>query len=158
VDSALREQVLQIYKTTRTIAVVGASADETKAAHVIPRYLQSQGYRILPVNPHGGVIFGEPVATSLLDLAPNSRPRESERSGESEPVDVVDVFRPAAEAPEIARQAVAIGAKVLWLQLGIESEEARQIAEEGGLIVVMNRCLGATHRQLGLGPGPGPHR
>jgi predicted CoA-binding protein len=146
VDQALREQLLDIYKTTHTIAVVGASADETKAAHVIPRYLQAQGYRVLPVNPRGGVIFGEPVATSLLDLT----------SGE--PVDVVDVFRPADEAPEIARQAVAIGAKVLWLQLGIESAQAKEIAEEGGLVVVMNRCMGATHRQLGLGPGPGPHR
>jgi predicted CoA-binding protein len=146
VDQALREQLLDIYKNTRTIAVVGASTDETKAAHVIPRYLQAQGYRLLPINPRGGVIFGEPVATSLRDLAPG------------EPVDVVDVFRPAAEAPEIARQAVAIGAKVLWLQLGIESAEAKQIAEEGGLVVVMNRCMGATHAQLGLGPGPGPHR
>jgi predicted CoA-binding protein len=150
VEPAVREQLLRVYDTTRTIAVVGASADETKAAHVIPRYLQSQGYRILPVNPRGGVIFGEPVAASLLDLA--------SRSELTEPVDVVDVFRPAAEAPEIARQAVAIGAKVLWLQLGIESDEARRIAEDGGLMVVMNRCMGATHAQLGLGPGPGPHR
>jgi len=70
------------------------------------------------------------------------------------PVDVVEVFHPAQEAPEIARQAVAIGAKVLWLQVGILSEESRQIAEAAGLTVVMNRCMGATHGQLGLGPGP----
>jgi predicted CoA-binding protein len=138
-----RESLLRIYQTTKTIAVVGASATPRKAAHVIPAYLQSQGYRVLPVNPRGGVIFGEPVATSLAEIA--------------EQVDVVDVFRPAEEAPEIARQAVAIGAKVLWLQLGIVSDEARRIAEEGGLTVVMNRCMGATHAQLGLGPGPGPH-
>jgi len=69
-------------------------------------------------------------------------------------VDVVEVFRPAQEAPEIARQAIAIGAKVLWLQVGIVSEEARQIAEAAGLTVVMNRCMGATHALLGLGPGP----
>ena len=67
---------------------------------------------------------------------------------------MVDVFRPAEETPDIARQAVAIGAKVLWLQSGIESEEAERIGEEGGLTVVMDRCMGATHRQLGLGPGP----
>ncbi len=67
---------------------------------------------------------------------------------------MVDVFRPADEAPEIARQAIAIGAKVLWLQLGIVSEQARQIAEAAGLTVVMNRCMGATHGLLGLGPGP----
>ena len=66
----------------------------------------------------------------------------------------MDVFRPADKAPEIARQAIAIGAKVLWLQLGIVAEEARQIAEAAGLTVVMNRCMGATHGLLGLGPGP----
>ena len=70
------------------------------------------------------------------------------------PVDVVEVFRPVQEAPEITRQAVAIGAKVLWLQMGIVSEKARQIAEASGLTVVMNRCMGATHGLLGLGPGP----
>jgi predicted CoA-binding protein len=139
-DASLRERLARIYAETRTIAVVGASADPSKPAHQIPRYLQAQGYRILPVNPRGGELLGEPVARSL-----------SEVEG---PVDVVDVFRPAAEAPQIAREAVKVGAKVLWLQLGIESEEARQVAEAAGLTVVMNRCLGATHRQLGLGPGP----
>ncbi len=73
------------------------------------------------------------------------------------PVDVVEVFRPAQEAPEIARQAIAIGTKVLWLQLGIVSEEARRIAEAAGLTVVMNRCMGATHALLGLGPGLNTH-
>jgi len=139
-DTALRERLLGIYATTKTIAVVGASADPTKAAHVIPRYLQSQGYRILPVNPRGGELFGERAFRSLAEI--------------DVPVDVVDVFRPAEEAPEIARQAIAIGAKVLWLQVGIESDEAQRLAEAAGLTVVMNRCMGATHAQLGLGPGP----
>jgi predicted CoA-binding protein len=138
-DESVREQLLSIYAEARTIAVVGASADPGKAANRIPRYLQSQGYRILPVNPRGGALYGERVYTSLgeIDL----------------PVDVVDVFRPAQEAPAIAREAVAIGAKVLWLQLGIESEEARRIAEAAGMKVVMNRCMGATHGELGLGKG-----
>ncbi len=140
IKAAEREQLLRIYAETRTIAVVGASADESKAAHQIPRYLQAQGYRIVPVNPRGGVLFGERVFRSLTEI--------------DVPVDVVDVFRPAEEAPEIARQAIAIGAKVLWLQLGIVSEQARQIAEAAGLTVVMNRCMGATHGLLGLGPGP----
>jgi uncharacterized protein len=139
-DTALRERLLGIYATTKTIAVVGASADPTKAAHVIPRYLQSQGYRILPVNPRGGELFGERVFRSLAEI--------------DVPVDVVDVFRAAEEAPELARQAIAIGAKVLWLQVGIESDEAQRLAEAAGLTVVMNRCMGATHAQLGLGPGP----
>jgi uncharacterized protein len=138
-DALLRERLLGIYAQTKTIAVVGASADPSKPAHQIPRYLQQQGYRILPVNPRGGQLFGEPVARSLVEV--------------EGPVDVVEVFRPATEAPEIARAAVKIGAKVLWLQLGIVSEEARQVAEAAGLIVVMDRCMGETHGKLGLGPG-----
>src|SRR5207248_9732084 len=139
-DGAKSEQLLRIYTQNRTIAVVGASADVSKAAHKVPGYLQSQGYRILPVNPRGGELFGEHVFRSLSEI--------------DVPVDVVEVFRPAEEAPEIARQAIAIGAKVLWLQLGIISEEARRIAEAAGLTVVMNRCMGETHALLGLGPGP----
>jgi uncharacterized protein len=140
IETNEREQFLHIYGETRTIAVVGASADASKAAHRIPAYLQRQGYRILPVNPRGGELFGEHVFRALPEI--------------DVPVDVVEVFRPAEEAPEIARQAVAIGAKVLWLQPGIVSEEARQIAEAAGLTVVMDRCMGATHTLLGLGPGP----
>ena len=139
-DPSLREQLLRIYAETKTIAVVGASADPSKPAHQIPRYLQRQGYRILPVNPRGGELLGEAVASSLAEV--------------DRPVDVVDVFRPAEEAPGIAREAIAIGAKVLWLQLGIESEEAKRLAEAAGLTVIMNRCMGETHGELGLGPGP----
>jgi len=139
-DASLRERLLRIYADTKTIAVVGASGDPAKPAHEIPRYLQQQGYRILPVNPRGGELLGEPVARSLAEV--------------EGPVDVVEVFRPAAEAPQVAREAVKVGAKVLWLQLGIESEEARQIAEAAGLTVVMDRCMGETHGALGLGPGP----
>ena len=139
-DASLRERLLRIFAETKTIAVVGASGDPAKPAHEIPRYLQQQGYRILPVSPRGGELLGEPVARSL-----------AEAEG---PVDVVEVFRPAAEAPQVAREAVKVGAKVLWLQLGIESEEARQIAEAAGLTVVMDRCMGETHGALGLGPGP----
>jgi predicted CoA-binding protein len=139
-DAAEREQLARIFAETRTIAVVGASGDPSKPAHHIPRYLQRQGYRILPVNPRGGELLGEPVARSLAEV--------------EGPVDVVEVFRPAGETPQVAREAVEIGAKVLWLQLGIASEEARQVAEAAGLTVVMDRCMGATHGELGLGPGP----
>jgi hypothetical protein len=135
-----KDDLLKIYAETKTIAVVGASGDESKQSHKIPKYLQSQGYRVIPVSPKGGEILGEKVYTSLAEIG--------------EPVDVVDVFRPAEETPAIAEQAVAIGAKVLWLQSGIESEEAEKIAEDGGVFVVMDRCMGATHRMLGLGPGP----
>ena len=137
-DDAERERLTRVYREARTIAVVGASANQEKAAYRIPAYLQKQGYRIRPVNPRGGTILGEPVAASLADL--------------DGPVDVVNVFRPSEEAVDIARQAVDLGAKVLWLQLGVRSDEARTIAEEAGLTVVMDRCMGATHRELGLGP------
>lgn len=139
-DAPLQERLLRIYAETKTIAVVGASADPSKPAHRIPRYLQSQGYRIRPVNPRGGEILGEPVARSLAEV--------------DGPVDVVEVFRPAEEAPRIAREAVEAGAKVLWLQAGISSEEARRVAEAAGLTVVMDRCMGEAHGELGLGPGP----
>ena len=139
-DAALRERLARILTQTRAIAVVGASGDPSKPAHSVPRYLQRQGYRIVPVNPRGGELLGEPVVRSLAEV--------------DGPVDVVEVFRPAAEAPRIAREAVEVGAKVLWLQLGIESQEARRVAEAAGLTVVMDRCMGATHGELGLGPGP----
>ena len=139
-DASLRERLVGIFAETKTIAVVGASADPSKPAHTIPRYLQRQGYRIVPVNPRGGELLGEPVARSLAEV--------------DGPVDVVEVFRPAEEAPRIAREAVEVGAKVLWLQLGIVSQEARQVAEAAGLTVVMDRCMGQTHGELGLGPGP----
>jgi uncharacterized protein len=95
--------------------------------------------QIVPINLRGGQLFGERVFGSFAEV--------------DVPVDVVDVFRPAAEAPSIACQVIALGAKVFWLQLGIVSEEAQQIAEAAGLMVVMNRCIGATHALLGLGPG-----
>lgn len=139
-DEATEQKLRQIYADTRTIAVVGASGDDTKPAHRIPRYLQENGYRIIPVSPKGGEILGEQVVTSLDQV--------------TEPVDVVDVFRPSEEAPAIAELAVKIGAKVLWLQSGVVSEEAERIARDGGLEVVMDRCMGATHSALGLGPGP----
>ena len=139
-NEALRSRLLRIYADAHVIAVVGASPTPGKASQRIPAYLQSQGYTIRPVNPRGGAIFGVPAVATLSEIAG--------------PVDVVQVFRPAAEAPAIAREAVAIGARVLWLQEGIVSGEAREIAEAAGLEVVMDRCMGATHAELGLGPGP----
>ncbi|WP_210493127.1 CoA-binding protein [Patulibacter sp. SYSU D01012] len=135
------DRLARILRDARTVAVVGASNAPHKPAHTVPRYLQRQGYRVLPVNPRGGEILGVPAATSLTDVA--------------EPVDVVEVFRPGPDTPPVARQAVEIGAKVLWLQLGIVSEEARRIAEEGGVEVVMDRCMAPEHARLGIGPvGP----
>ncbi len=134
------DELRQIYAETKTIAVVGASNDESKPGNHIPAYLKSQGFRIVPINPKGGEILGERAYTSLREV--------------DAPIDVVEVFRPSEETPDIARDAVSMGAKVLWMQTGIQSDEAAGIAEEGGLKVVMNRCMGVTHGQLGLGPGP----
>ncbi len=134
------EEIRRIYAESKTIAVVGATNDPARASHNVPFYLREQGYRIIPVNPKRAEVLGIGTVATLTDI--------------EEPVDVVDVFRPAAEAPAIARDAVAIGAKVLWLQLGISSDEAAAIAGEAGLLVVMDRCMGQMHAKLGLGPGP----
>ncbi|NKQ58611.1 CoA-binding protein [Amycolatopsis sp. K13G38] len=117
-----------------TIAVVGLSRDPSKAAHAIPATLKAAGFRIIPVHPSADVLLGQKVYRSLADIP--------------EPVDLVDVFRPAAEAPGIAEEAVRIGAKTLWLQEGIVSAQARRIATEAGLTYVENRCT-AVVRALG---------
>jgi predicted CoA-binding protein len=122
--SALTRRILEDYAT---IAVVGLSSDPTKAAHSVPAAMQAYGWNVIPVNPHAERLLGQPVHRRLADIG--------------DPVDVVNVFRPAAEAADIARQAVEIGAKALWLQLGIVSPEARRIATEAGLLYVEDRCV-----------------
>lgn len=116
----------EILEGARTIAVVGASRDPNKAGGSVPFGLQQRGFRIIPINPFADELFGERAYRSLLDVP--------------EKIDLVDVFRPAADAPEIARQAVAVGARALWLQLDIRSEEARRIAEAAGLEFVQDEC------------------
>lgn len=110
----------------RTIAVVGASRDPLKAGGSVPAGLQRRGFRIIPINPYADMLFGERVYRSLLDVP--------------DKIDIVDVFRPAHDAPEVARQAVAVGAKALWLQLDIRSDEARSIAEAAGMDFVEDEC------------------
>jgi hypothetical protein len=135
-----RRDLLHIYETARVIVVVGASDDVSKPAGYVPAYLQAQGYRMVPVNPSRDTVLGEPAIPSLADVVG--------------PVDVVDVFRPAAEGPDIARAAAAMGARTIWFQPGTQSAEASTIAADAGLTVVTRRCIGDTHRALGLGPGP----
>jgi predicted CoA-binding protein len=130
---AVVEQILTTYDT---ITVVGASASRQKAACYVPAHMQDHGWRIIPVNPHEERILGEPVYRRLADVPG--------------PVGLVDVFRPAAQTPDVARQAVAAGATALWLQLGIASAEARRIAESAGLLYVEDRCLIIEQRRLGL--------
>jgi predicted CoA-binding protein len=142
VTQPTHEELLRLFAKPKTIAVVGASNAVGKPGHDIPRYLQSQGYRIVPVNPRGGEILGELAFSSLREV--------------DVPVDVVDVFRPPDEAVAVARDAIAIGAKVLWFQAGTDSDEATAAAADAGLTVVTKRCMGVTHGLLGLGPGPHP--
>lgn len=130
------ETVERILRAYDTITVVGASNDEAKAASYVPRHMQQHGWRIVPVNPRGGTVVGEPAYESLAQVP--------------EQVGLVDVFRPSVQAPEIARQAVAAGASALWLQLHISSDEARRIAEDAGLLYVENRCLIVEQRRTGL--------
>lgn len=123
--------IRRILAEARTIAVVGLSTNPQKASQFVATYLRYAGYRIIPVNPGADEILGERCYPDLLSIP--------------EPVDLVDVFRPAPDCPDIARQAVEIGATSLWLQLRIISPEAAEIAEAGGLDVVMDRCIKMEH-------------
>lgn len=129
----------RVLRESRTIAVVGLSADWFRPSYFAAKYMQEHGYRIIPVNPKYDEILGE---KSYPDLA--SIP---------DPVDMVDVFRKPADALPIAEQAIAIGARTLWLQIGVINEEARRKAEDAGLTVVMDRCVKIEYARLfgGLG-------
>jgi uncharacterized protein len=120
----------------RVIAVVGISSKAWRPSHDVASYLRAHGYRIVPVNPHEVEVLGEQVYPTLLDIPDDVQ------------VDVVDVFRRAEHTPEVARDAVAIGARLLWLQEGIVSEESARIASEGGLDVVMGACIKKVHHRL----------
>ena len=120
----------------RTIAVVGLSSNPDRPSNSVAGYLQEHGYAIVPVNPRETEVLGERAFASLLDIPSDVH------------VDVVDVFRRAEETPAVARDAVAIGAKVLWLQDGIVNEEAYRIASEAGLDVIMGVCIRNTIKRL----------
>jgi predicted CoA-binding protein len=122
----MRRTSKEILEAATTIAVVGASRDPLKAGGSVPAGLQRRGFRIIPINPFADTLFGERVYRSILDVPDR--------------IDLVDVFRPAADVPAIARQAVAVGARALWLQLDIRSDEAREIAEAAGLDYVEDEC------------------
>jgi uncharacterized protein len=127
-------ELKNILLSAKVIACVGASTNDEKPSYWIFAYLKAKGYRMIPVNPNAAELQGEKVYPDLLSIP--------------EKVDVVQVFRRPEDVPPIAEQAVQIGAKVLWLQEGIVSEEAARIAEAGGLKVVMDRCMRQTHERL----------
>lgn len=129
-NSPLRE----ILEATRTIAVVGLSTHSAKDSHQVSAYLKAKGFRVIPVHPSADSVLGETAYPDVLALP--------------EPVDLVLVFRPSAELPQIAEQAVRLGARALWSQLGITDEAAARLARAAGLQVVMDRCIRTEHRRL----------
>src|SRR3954451_5552573 len=131
--SALTMRMLEDFGT---ITVVGLSADPTKSAHSVPAAMQAYGWRVIPVNPHADELLGEKVYRRLADIP--------------EPVEFVNVFRPSADAADVVRQAADIGAKAVWLQLGIMSAEARAIAAEHGILYVEDRCMAVERARHAL--------
>ena len=126
----------RILAQSRTLAVVGLSAQWFRPSFFAAKYMQDHGYRIVPVNPRYDEVLGEKCYPSLLDIARDV------------PVDLVDCFRKPGEIPAIAKDAIAIGAKVLWMQLGVENAEAAKLASDAGLEVVMNRCVKIEHARI----------
>jgi uncharacterized protein len=133
------EKVRRILSRYRTLAVVGLSAQWHRPSYFAAKYMQEHGYRVIPVNPMYDEILGEKCYKSLRDIP--------------DKVDIVDCFRKSAEIPALAEEAIAIGAPVLWMQLGVQSPEARARAEAAGLEVVENRCVKIEHGRFfgGLG-------
>ena len=129
------KEILSKYKS---IAMIGVSNDPTKASTIVMKYMQKYGYKVYPVNPSakGQKILGEEVFSKITEI--------------KEPIDIVDVFRPSTEALEIAKDTVKIGAKVLWLQLGIRSDVARSIVEEKNIEYVENKCTKMEYQKIFL--------
>jgi uncharacterized protein len=124
----------RILMRSRTLAVVGLSAQWYRPSYFAAKYMQDHGYRIIPVNPKYAEVLGEKSYPDLRSIP--------------EPVDLVDCFRKAPEIPAVADEAIAIGAKVLWMQLGIVNDQAAQRADAAGLDVVMNRCVKIEHARI----------
>ncbi len=132
----------EVLKKYKVIAVVGASKNPEKEAYTVPQYMKEHGYKIIPVNPTADQILGEKAYPSLLDL-----PAEVAKQ-----VELVDVFRPSEELPQVAQQVIDIRKKygrpfVFWAQLGLENAEAKRILSKNGVPYVMNACMRVVHRQ-----------
>jgi uncharacterized protein len=132
--SSPEDEVRAILSAYRTIAVVGLSPNPDRPSHEVSAYMQEMGYRIIPVNPNAPAVLGEVAYPSLRDIP--------------QPVEIVDIFRRPEHVPAIVDDAIAIGAKVIWMQLGISDEASAARALAAGLAVVMNRCIATTHHAL----------
>ncbi len=131
----------EILDTSRTVAIVGLSANTDRPSHIVASYLKRNGYRIIPVNPQEKEILGEKSYPDLTSIPV--------------PVDVVDIFRASEEVPAIVREAIKIKAKVVWMQEGVINEGAAALAREAGLKVVMNECMRKRHMKMELDAGLG---
>ncbi|MGA2768174.1 MAG: CoA-binding protein [Candidatus Bathyarchaeia archaeon] len=139
----VKDDVKEILTKYRTVAVVGVSRDPSKDSHRVAKYLQGQGFRIVPVNPTTDEVLGEKCYKSLLEM-----PAEVQRT-----IEIVDIFRPSADTPAIVEQAVKLKERydkpyVVWMQLDIINEQAAETARQAGIIMVMNRCMMQEHSKL----------
>jgi uncharacterized protein len=129
-DNIIRD----LLSSAKTIAVVGLSSNPSRASYGVAKYLQSKGYRIIPVNPNVTEVLGERAVASLDETAG--------------PIDIVDVFRRSEYVPDIVAAAIRKGARCVWMQMGVSHAEAAELAEEQGIVVVMDRCMMREHRRL----------
>ena len=138
----MNEKIKNILSKYKTIAMVGVSKDDKKPSTIVMKYMQEYGFKVIPVNPSakGEKILGEKVFEKLEDIKVS--------------IDIVDVFRPSAEALNFAEEAVKIGAKVLWLQLGIRREEARELVELNNIYYIENRCTKIEYQKFFLKINP----
>lgn len=138
------EEILTKYKT---VGIIGLSRDPSKDSHSVATYLQTQGYKIIPINPTTKEVLGEKSYKTLLDIPPQIQ----------KTIEIVDIFRPSEDVPSIVEQAIKLKEKndkpyVIWMQLGIINEQAAAIARAAGLEVVMNRCMRQEHKKLSSNP------
>ena len=138
----MNDKIKEILSKYKTIAMVGVSKDPTKASTIVMKYMQKYGFKVIPVNPKakGEKILGEEVFEKLEDIKTS--------------IDIVDVFRPSVEAVKLAEDAVKIGAKVLWLQLGIRSQTAKEIVEAKNIKYIENRCTKMEYQKIFLRINP----
>lgn len=130
-DNASGEEVVQILKSSRTVAVVGISHKPERDSHMVARYLKEHGFKIIPVNPKYREVLGEPCYPDLASVPDH--------------IDVVDIFRNVDAIPGIVDEAIAAGADTIWMQLGLVHNDSAQKAREAGLKVVMNKCIKVEH-------------
>ena len=138
----MNDKIKEILFKYKTIAMVGVSKDQTKASTIVMKYMQKYGFKVIPVNPSakGEKILGEEVFEKLEDI--------------ETPVDIVDIFRPSVEALKLAEDTVKVGAKVLWLQLGIRNQEAKEIVESNNIKYIENRCTKMEYQKIFLKINP----